>query len=245
LTAIPFELQPTPSPFGLAAVKWDSFTTLLATGISNPFGPMLNVIGLEDWPIGEHDVSILHLMLNPFEQGCELIGHTTRGDAWDPEEVLPKFFKYQASSCPTLLLPTAFLEPDGALRVHTKLLQACPDGANVLPIVKEFRGNAVRRIDHQAGQVPDLMRALRSGTRAERAPRALAEADGKELASILLRPGTIMDELRGFMFAWNGAIKFQQDMGTQLAHQGLMTAAEFLIVLESILATCRVVDAGS
>jgi hypothetical protein len=89
------------------------------------------------------------------------------------------------------------------------------------------------------------MRALRSGTRAERAPRALAEDGAKELASILLGPGTIMDELRGFMFAWNGAIKFQQDMGAQVPHQGLMRGAEFLIVLKSILATCRVVEAGS
>src|SRR5262249_41720128 len=84
-------------------------------------------------------------MLNPFSQSCEIVGAVEMGDEYRAADLEP-FIPCPLDSCPTLLLPSAFM-PDGvAESFYARMVAPLPYGYLKLTEVRKFPGDPWRRI---------------------------------------------------------------------------------------------------
>ena len=185
--------------------------TLLVTGIINPFGPTLNALVLD----GEMDpgstLPILHLVLNPFSQSATEVGLAALEERWDLMEQVPKFFNLDLGSCPTLLLPSSYLDAEEVEELYARLLVTFQDGSSVNDKVRAFPGDPWNRVQQDVGELSTLISHIQSEDKQSLEFEKLSFEDAKLLSATLLKPENIKVELKAFLTAWQGAITFQGD----------------------------------
>ena len=110
------------------------FTTLIAGGFIDAFGPTLNVITIDgQFQADQERVPLLRLSLNPYSQSCHILGHVTVGDLWAPvEDLVPYLPSTLFRSCPTLLIPSAVLPEDVTHSLCARFLVGFGKGPDTL-----------------------------------------------------------------------------------------------------------------
>jgi len=106
------------------------FVTLIGAGIQNPFGPTLNALVVEgSFPFQPGStVPFVHLMLNPYSQVIEEVAIARVGNTWNPFDEVPRFFSLNFGCCPTLLLPSRFLDRKANVKIYARFLNSFGDG---------------------------------------------------------------------------------------------------------------------
>jgi hypothetical protein len=189
------------------SIAEEGFTTLLATGIINPFGPTLTVLAIEGDTRSGLESPVLRLVLNPFLQDFQQVGIARQGDTWSLESQLPPLFPlYAEESCPTLLMHSPLLGHEQAVAVFTELLATVKDGASVLEGVRRHPGDPGNRVQEQMN---GLSAALQASLTGQETDRRLTTEEARELAENLLNPHNLLAETKAFLYAWKGSIEFQ------------------------------------
>ena len=217
-----------PSPIALNLITLQPATTLLVGGIVNPAGPTLNVVmayGL--WEPGA-TLPVVQLMLNPVSQEVQTVGEIFIADTWRPSTIISQLFRLPFGSCPSLLLPSVFLDQDGALTLHAEFLKEFPDARRVLEDVKTYYGNPWDRVSMELHRASANMNKPRSGK------ESLKESEAMELSALLLSERHLVPELQAFMYAWKGSIEhFARGLAT-------LGFDEFVQMFAHLIARCRV-----
>ena len=175
-------------PTSLTEVGRSGFTTLIAGGVVNPFGPTLTVLTADGhFPKAAGRVPILLIALNPFAQTCHTVGHVEIGDLWSPLEDLDPFLTaLPFGACPTLLIPSTFMNPEVTRALFARFLTTFDDGAEVLAKVRRYPADPWSR--NLAGLEARSTTAHAEGPLD---PRRLHDAEALELATTLLRPNSL------------------------------------------------------
>ena len=229
-----FTLLQEPIPTSLTEVGQSGFTTLIAGGVVNPFGPTLTVLTADGhFPKAVGRVPVLLIALNPFAQTCHTVGHVEIGDMWSPLEDLDPFVASLAfGACPTLLIPSTFMNADVTRTLYARFLSTFEDGAEVLAKVRCYPDDPWRR--NLAG--------LDAALRVERAHEdpvkrgRLNQSEALELATTLLAQDHVRTELIAFLDAWEAAVHFQSG---DAPPPSAMPAEDFVERLAQLCATCH------
>lgn len=230
-----FELLKNPQQTSLEELGSNGFTTLLAAGIVNPFGPTLNVLAADGMFDEGGVIPIVQMMLNPFSQSFDLIGQVQVGESWSPLGDLAPFFSLPFGACPTLLVPSNYLDDGMAVKFHARFLMGFEDGCDVLGRVRKHPGDPWSRVQEEVSSLGDILGNLGGDGPEKASKRNLSEEQATELASLQLKPENLQAELKAFMFAWNGAVEFQGEGGLAA---GAMSLKEFLELFSQLGATC-------
>ena len=217
-----------PSPIALDTLTLQPATALLVGGIVNPAGPTLNVVmahGL--WKPGA-TLPVVQVMLNPVSQEVQTVGDIFVADTWHPSIIISQLFRLTLGSCPSLLLPSVFLDEYGAVTLHSEFVKGFADARRVLEDVKAYYGNPWDRVSMEVGRGFASM----GKPRAETEP--LSESEATELSALLLSERHMVPELQAFMSAWKGSI---EHFARGLATLGL---DEFAQIFAHLIVHCRV-----
>jgi len=205
--------------------------TFIGCGIVNPMGPTLNLLVADSvGQPGEHS-SLYRLRLNPFTQTCERVGTVAFGDEWSPPDDLAPFFGPDWGACPTLLLPPGFCSSESLQRLFQSFLQTFPDGDQTWRNVKAYPGDPWKRVKEEMAEVTSMLQRLRK-TLGGSTPRPLTHEEAGDMARLQLDPANLSEELKAFLFAWDGAQQFTGIKG--------MPQKEFLHILIKFGMTCRI-----
>lgn len=217
-----------PSPIALRTLRAKPATALLVGGIVNPAGPTLDVVmahGL--WEPGA-TLPVVQVMLNPVSQEIQKVGEIFVAETWHPSTIISQLFRLSFGSCPTLLLPSVFLDDEGAVTLHAEFLKLFADARRVLQDVKAYYGNPWDRVSME------IHRGFESTKRPGGPKESLSEAEATELSALLLSERHQAPELQALMFAWKGSI---EHFARGLATLGL---DEFMEMLAHLTARCHV-----
>lgn len=120
--------EPIAIPLGQTGAR--GFTTLIAGGFVDAFGPTLSVVVVDgQFQTDQVRVPVLRMVLNPFSQSCQIIGYVDIGDVWCPLEDLEPFMtSLPLRSCPTFLMPSAVLPQDVTETLCARLLKSFGKG---------------------------------------------------------------------------------------------------------------------
>jgi hypothetical protein len=211
-------------------------TTLMVTGIVNPFGPTLEAIGLLGQVEPRRTLPLIRVMLNPFSQEALELGSVALGQRFNPGLLLERLAEFTTGSCPTLLLPSARLDASAARCVYGSILARFQDCAAVLDRVRQYYGNPWDRVSEEMRLSTQLSKARLGGQEGEpRRPEPLGDGEALELADLLLSPQHIRPELEAFNYAWNGAI-------SQAPALPAMSLQQYLMFFFHVTETCVVPD---
>jgi len=225
-----------PRPMPPDRVMAEQAHALLVYGIVNPFGPTLtSVMGVGELKPGE-TLPVVELMLNPFSQEVQAVGELAAGQEWQPPDVIRSLFSLSSGNCPSLLLPTAYLEADDAASVHADFLRGFSDARCVLSRVKRYLGNPWDRISEEMEGATNALAALAEGGTREAGGQPLNDDEAKELAGLLLSEEHTKAELQAFFAAWSGSI---EQLGAGLP---AMSLENFVGVFGHLASTCRLPD---
>lgn len=228
-----FTLLGTSVPTSLSEAGKKGFTALIAGGIVNPFGPTLNVIAADGhFPTAQGRLPVLRIALNPFSQCCQTVGYVEMGDVWSPLEDLEPFLSARPfRSCPTLLIPSAFMTRDVARTFYARLLATFEDGAEVLAQVRQYPGDPWNRIETGMDAIFQAQRSRKAPTK-----RAmLTDSEALELATTQLAPDNTHSELAAFLDAWESSIQLQ---GSSPAARSAMSLEKFAELFSRLCTTC-------
>ena len=125
------------------------FTVLHAAGFVNPLCPTLSVLAIDSQLENRGRQSILQANISPFIRTCEIVGQAEIGDTWPLLDDISPFLPSLLRGCPTLMLPGAFLDEDGALELCVHIGRLFEDGVGILESVKRFPKDPWKRIESE------------------------------------------------------------------------------------------------
>ena len=127
VTASRFTLLTEPVAIALSEVGTRGFTTLIAAGFVDSFGPTLIVLVVDGQFQSDHDrAPVLRMVLSPFSQSCHIVGYVNAGEVWSPlDDIAPFLPSLTLRSRPTLLIPSAVLPPEITETLYSRLLATC------------------------------------------------------------------------------------------------------------------------
>jgi hypothetical protein len=217
-----------PSPIPLRTIASKPATALLVGGIVNPAGPTLNVVmahGL--WEPGA-TLPVIQLMLNPVSQAVQTVGEIFVTETWLPSRIIAELFRLPFGSCPSLLLPSMFLEHDGAVILHAEFLKGFADARRVLEDVRAYYGNPWDRVSMEMDRGYANLNKPRVGK------EPLNESEATELSALLLSERHLVPELQALTFAWKGSIEhFARGLAT-------LGFDDFVEIFNHLTVHCRV-----
>lgn len=234
------EMLASPKEAAPREVGQDGMLTLLATGIVNPFGPTLNALVVDGDPEPGLDLPILRFMLNPFVQEIEQVGVAKIGTSWNLAEDLQPLYPSIAGSCPSIVMPSATLDDDGALELCSGFLQSFDDGFGLLEKVRRFPGDPWNRVQSDVDGLGDILKQFQAGDEHVEGARRLTTEEARELASSLLNEENLKAELGALFYAWKGSIDFQSG---SIAADAL-SFEDFAGWFSLIAPSCRLPDVG-
>lgn len=233
-----FQRLPVGRPVSVGSVGRRGFTVMLAAGIVNPMGPTLAVVAV-DGPFDEGArLPVIAMSLNPFRQGCQVVGEVSIGETWDPVEDASIFFPdVPLQGCPSVLLPSIWLEESDAVALYARFLMRFDDGAELFAGVRRFPGDPIARVQAEMDRAFSGMAGKgREGTPGSRPREGRLERNAaSSLAAMLLESGANKAELRAFVLAWRGSIEHQA--GSRLE---AMSFATFADLFARLAETCTV-----
>jgi hypothetical protein len=205
-TPFKFTIHDEPVEAELAAVIDGMPSTWLAAGIVNPMGPTLTIMASDEVGSPGDRLNIYQVMLNPFSQSCYEVGTVEVGDKWTPARDLEPLFDLEWGGCPTLLMPSALYDSEGAEQVFSELLRRFDDVSETLAQVQKHPGDPWTRVKGDMDSVLGNLLKQIGGSK----PKATGskEEAAKELARIQLESKNLHEEFKAFMFAWEGSMNF-------------------------------------
>jgi hypothetical protein len=220
----------------LQSILSQPVTTLMVTGIVNPFGPTLEAIGLLGQVEPRRTPPLVRIILNPFSQEAFELGSIALGETFNTGFLVERLAAFTTGSCPTLLLPSAHLDASAARRAYAPILAQFQDSRGVLDRLRRYYRNPWDRVSEEMRLSTQLLKAKLGGQEAEsHRPEPLGDAEALELADLLLSPQHIRPELEAFHYAWNGAI-------SQAPALPAMSLQQYLMFFFHVTDTCVVPD---
>lgn len=208
-----------------------NLTVLISGGIVNPYGPTLSVIAMEGKIRPGEELSILRLTLNPFSQSLTEMGKMYLGEEWFADEELLKLFQPQSDGCPTLLMPTMLFEGPMLMVLNSLYLMSFRDGFEVLSAVRRYTGDPWGRVQKDINSLRNIVEVEGAGIKRVGDGKELAYDDANSLAKIQLTPENAKKEMKAFLHAWNGSIKFQEGNIQPEGVMGIEELARFFSIL--------------
>jgi hypothetical protein len=205
--------------------------TFIGCGIVNPMGPTLNLLAADRVGQSGEQSNLYRLMLNPFTQTCDRVGTVAFGDEWSPSNDLAPFFGPDWGTCPALLLPPGFCSSDTLHDLFQAFLQTFSDGDEAWRNVKAHPGDPWSRVKEEMSDATSMIQRLRK-TLGGTTPRPLTHEEAGDMARLQLNPTNLSEELKAFLFAWNGAQQFTGLKG--------MPQKDFIHILIKFGMTCRI-----
>ena len=210
------------------------YTTLLAAGIVNPFGPTLSVLAVDGYfPRADGRVPLIEMTLNPFAQTCTVVGTVDMGDNWTPLYDLQPFMSLPLRSCPTLLLPSVYMTPGIVETLYADMLMTFDHGARALSGVRQYPGDPWARIQSEIDDSLGTPFAPPKG-----GTTRLNRVEATELARTQLAPDNLRAEVLAFLDAWRGSIALQGAAAARTA----MPFDRFLDIFALLATSCSGLD---
>jgi hypothetical protein len=220
-------MHPSPVPRTLRSINLKNFHVMLGGGIINPFGPTLTVAGLEGGP-DPREFAVVQIMLNPFSRWVREVGTATLGETCSIQSDFMPLFGLEWGSCPSLLLSSRMFEEDFVEQMYAKFLGSLENGQHLLEGVRRCPGDPFKRIEVDMQAMGVKGARIRDGK--------LTEAEAGELAGCLLKPEMNKQELKAFLGAWDGSLRFQR---RGLFSRKPMSLKEFAGLLGELGISCR------
>ena len=200
-----------PETMELEEVISQNMTPFLVTGIVNPFGPTLNtVVALGTFKAGGM-LSVVHMMLNPFQQKVEKIAELVLDTKLDSTAIISSLFGLNYGSCPTLILLGSRVPEEKVVSVMADFIGTFSDNRGVLERVKEFHGNPWDRVSKEIAQPLEGLKKPKSFLGKlfgkDKKPTSLNSAELEELAELLVVDEHVAPEIKALFYSWGGAIK--------------------------------------
>jgi hypothetical protein len=145
---------------------------------------------------------------------------------------MPSFSLLSDSSCPTLLIESAFIPPKGVEQLYARLLRQYDYGAHYLASLRAFPGDPWNRVSADV----EATTSASASAAPERDLRRLTEAEAFEFAGLQLQPTHALAELQAFLAAWQGAVDFQIANRARLTWMELQ---EFNVLFKRLIKYCR------
>lgn len=200
-----------PLPMDLEEVISQNMTPFLVTGIVNPFGPTLNtVVALGTFKTGSM-LSVVHMMLNPFQQKVAKIAELVVGTELDSIAIIRSLFGLDYGCCPTLFLLTSRLPKEKVAPLLADFIGIFPDNRGVLERVKKFHGNPWDRVSKEMAHPLVNLEKPKSffgqSFAGDKKRNPLTPSELNELADLLNVEEHITPEIKAFLYGWGGSIK--------------------------------------
>ena len=171
---------------------------------------------------------VIQLMLNPVSQEVQTVGEIFVTETWLPSRIIAELFRLPFGSCPSLLLPSMFLEHDGAVILHAEFLKGFADARRVLEDVRAYYGNPWDRVSMEMDRGYANLNKPRVGK------EPLNESEATELSALLLSERHLVPELQALTFAWKGSIEhFARGLAT-------LGFDDFVEIFNHLTVHCRV-----
>lgn len=204
-------------------------TGLLVSGIVNPFGPTLNAVVLAGEREPPRRVPVVRVMLNPFAQRAWEVGEAAGTGRVEPFEGLLSLPGLRDGSCPSLLVPSRELGPDGSLAFHAEFLRGFADARGVLERVRRWFGDPFGRVGEEVDGAEELL---------EETAAPFEEGEARELARLLLSPRHARPEIEALCVAWEGSIEFARENGGAGRAAGALPLKGFLAAYGRVTSGC-------
>jgi len=206
-----FQIYSKPKTSSFKVFEKKPLTTLIAGGIINPFGPTLTAIVIPGKLTKGEEKIITSVVLNPFSQQVKEIGKVEFRKKWRPLNDLTPFYLKEFLCCPTLLIASDLFGETESVKLFSRFLQSFDDGYQVLEKVRKYPCNPWDRVESDMKDMESIIRSSLQNRSSSKGTnkRQLSENESNELASELLKPAVVLEELKAFEYAWNGSIDFQ------------------------------------
>lgn len=214
-------------PAARTVVQWAkldlaSLYALHAGGIVNPFGPTFYILALDQAPAPAADRRVIEIVLNPFQQACELVGRAQTFESWAPvDDILPFLLDSQVG-CMTLHLPHKSLGPDGAVGLCAAYFLGKPGARKVMDLGRMSPRPSERAYIEMVGAF--------NGKHIRDLP-ALTPSEAKFLASTVLKGHAA--EWEAFRKSWDVASLLNR------THRATLSFERLQSILKYIERTCR------
>lgn len=199
-----------PEPLELDDILSSEITTLLVSGIVNPFGPTLNaIVAIGPFKISSM-VGIVHLTLNPFQQTILKVADLIIGQKLNTGETIRKFFDFNFGACPSIVLLSKRVKVEKKNELIADFLANFVDGRETFNRIKEYFGNPWDRVSKEMNQAfeppkkPSFFGKLFGGSKKQ---TNLETDELMEFAELLNSPEHIEPELKAFFYGWSGSIE--------------------------------------
>jgi len=199
-----------PEPLELDDILSSEITTLLVSGIVNPFGPTMNaVVAVGPFKVSSM-VGIVHLTLNPFQQTILKVADLIIGQKLNTGETIRKFFDLNFGGCPSIVLLSKRVKAEKKNELIADFLATFVDGKESFKHIKEYFGNPWDRVSKEMNQAfeppkkPSFFGKLFSGSKKQ---TNLGTDELIEFAELLNSPEHIEPELKAFFYGWSGSIE--------------------------------------
>ena len=124
MSACQITLYQTPMPLALDDLDGSLLDVFFATGILNPFGPTLSVVGAVGQPRVGREIPVVEIMLNPCTQEVTQIGKMMVGEQWSPLHDLAPLIEREYGGCPTIVLVSKQVPESVRLTLVTQILES-------------------------------------------------------------------------------------------------------------------------
>lgn len=196
MSACQITLYKTPMPLALDDLDGSLLDVFFATGILNPFGPTLSVVGAVGEPRVGREIPVVEIMLNPFTQEVTQIGKMMVGEQWSPLRDLAPLIEREYGGCPTIVLVSNQVPESVRFTLVTQILESYGERVkDVSEAVRKHFGDPWTRVTQEI-----------RGVETQSCEQTGAEA-AEELASLILSSKHLKPELQGFFYAWHGSIE--------------------------------------
>jgi hypothetical protein len=145
-------------------------------------------------------LKLYQTILNPFHISCREVGTVLIGDHWSPAKDLKPFFDLEWGACPTLLIGSAFSDSELTLQLYTDFIKIFSNAKKTLDAIQRHPCDPWKRVQEE---VDDLMKRS-----SDLGQISLSDTDALEFARTQLSAANIKEEIRAFLYAWDGSLKF-------------------------------------
>ena len=173
--------------------------------------------------------------LNPFDQKIEILKEYKNSldemtnsifENYNITEEIQEFLQRNSYSTPTLMfhIPVDYIKETKVIFENIwAIIQLSDEPLATFNKLMTFPYNVMDRV---YGSKSESNKDKKSDDVQER--NGLSEDQFHELVNMLLVPKHIVQELKGFMIAWNGSIDWQKDQGNQILVESAMSLDDFL-----------------
>lgn len=234
------ETRFSPHAVTVAYLEQSRLRGLLVAGIVNPFGPTLT-LAAEARDATPGPARLVYATLNPFHSQVWIVGHLYEAGEGDefPDQLLQALKPLHPfpAGAPTLCLATGAFAPTVLRYLYTNLLRTAPGLDELTERLLRYPGDPWGRVSEEVGEAASAA-ADAMKHRQEMALPDVGRTQQRlgEFLDIVLEPRHNVQELKAFLYAWEGSIDYQAKAGNRHVAESALSLKRFSALLSRLLA---------